>query len=55
MIQSRKKAETPTDIIRTNRIMDIEEDVIIEGFPQVVQMAYAGELSLDEYVYFYTE
>ena len=52
MIQSRKKAETPTDIIRTNRIMDIEEDVIIEGFPQVVQMAYAGELSLDEYVYF---
>ena len=32
--------------------MDIEEEVIVEGFPQVVKMAYAGELSLDEYVDF---
>lgn len=32
--------------------MDVEEEVIIKGFPQVVEMAYAGELSLDEYVHF---
>lgn len=48
----RKKAETPTDIVRTNRIMDADEEVIIEGFPKVVEMAYAGQLSLDDYVYF---
>lgn len=52
VIQSKKKAETPSDIVRTHRIMDVEEEVIIKGFPQVVEMAYAGELSLDEYVYF---
>ena len=52
IIKSRKKAETPSDIVRTNQIMDIEEEVIVEGFPQVVKMAYAGELSLDEYVDF---
>lgn len=52
VIQAKKKAETSSDIIRTHRIMDVEEEVIIEGFPQVVEMAYAGKLSLDEYVYF---
>ncbi len=52
IVQSKKKAETATDIVRTHRIMDVEEEIIIEGFPQVVEMAYAGELSLDEYVYF---
>lgn len=52
VIQAKKKAETASDIVRTHRIMDVEEEVIIEGFPQVVEMAYAGELSLDEYVYF---
>ena len=52
VIQAKKKAETASDIVRTHRIMDVEEEIIIEGFPQVVEMAYAGELSLDEYIYF---
>lgn len=51
-ILSKKEAKTPAEIVRTYRIMDVEEEVIIEGFPQVVEMAYAGELSLDEYIYF---
>lgn len=51
-VKSRNRAETPADIVRTYRIMDIDEDVILEGFPKVVEMAYAGNLSLDEYVYF---
>lgn len=51
-VKSRNRAETPVDIVRTYRIMDIDEDVILEGFPKVVEMAYAGNLSLDEYVYF---
>ena len=52
VVKSKKKAETSSDIVRTHRIMDVEEEVITEGFPQVVEMAYAGKLSLDEYVYF---
>ena len=51
-VQERAKAETPVDIVRTNRIMDVDEDIIHEGFPAVVKMAYVGELSLDEYVCF---
>ena len=51
-VRSRDRAETPADIVRTYQIMDVDEDVILEGFPKVVEMAYAGNLSLDEYVYF---
>lgn len=51
-VKSRDRAETSADIVRTHQIMDIDEDVILEGFPKVVEMAYAGNLSLDEYVYF---
>lgn len=51
-VKLRDRAETPVDKVRTYRIMDIDEDVILEGFPEVAEMAYAGELSLDEYVYF---
>ena len=51
-VQTRERAETPTDIVRTHRIMDVDESIILEGFPYVVEMAYTGELSLDEYVYF---
>ena len=39
VIPSKKKAETPSDIVRTHRIMDVEEEVIIKGFPQVTAMA----------------
>lgn len=51
-VRSRDRAETPADIVRTYQIMDVDEDVILEGFPKVVEMAYAGNLSLDEYVHF---
>ena len=52
IIQEQNKAVTPEDIVRTYRIMDIDEDVFMQGFPQVVDRAYSGNLSLDEYVYF---
>lgn len=51
-IKDREKAVEPKDIVRTYRIMDVDEDIIVEGFPKVVEMAYAGVLSLDEYVLF---
>lgn len=49
-IKERQKAEEPTEIVRMHRIMDVDEEVIHDGFPDVVNMAYAGTLTLDEYV-----
>lgn len=48
----RDKAMEPKDIVRTHRIIDIEEEVIEKGFPEILQMAYDGELTIDEYVNF---
>lgn len=52
IIKSKKASKKPSDIVRTHRIVEVEEDIIIKGFPEVVKMAYAGELSLEEYVDF---
>jgi hypothetical protein len=52
VIKDRQKAATPKDVVRTYRIMDVEEDILIQGFPEVLEMAYCGLLSLDEYVSF---
>lgn len=49
-IKEREKAVDSADVVRTYRIMDIEENVIEEGFPKVLDMAYKGELCLDNYV-----
>lgn len=50
VIKEREKADTPVDIVRTYRIIDVDEEVIQEGFKGVLDMAYTGMLSLDEYV-----
>lgn len=52
IIKECERAKTPTDIVRTNRIIDIEEEIVYEGFPAVLEMAYTGRLSLDDYVQF---
>jgi hypothetical protein len=52
VIKDRQKAATPKDVVRTYRIMDVEEDILIQGFHEVLEMAYGGLLSLDEYVNF---
>ena len=51
-IKEREAAVIPKDVVRTNSILDIEEDVLIDGFPAVLDMAYHGQLSLDEYIIF---
>ncbi len=53
-ILAKKKVTSPEDIVRISRIIDLEEKTIDEGFPSVLQLAYNGELSLDEYVYLIT-
>lgn len=52
MFKKRKEATSPCEIIRVNRIMDIDEDVIEAGFTEFLVKAYDGNLSLDDYVLF---
>ena len=51
-IIKRQNAQKPSAVIKYNRIVDIEEDVIEEGFKEFLDEAYNGLLSLDEYVLF---
>jgi len=51
-IKDCEKAIEPKDIVRMNYIMDIDDNVLQKGFSEVVEMAYNGELSLNEYVFF---
>ena len=39
-----------SEIIKSNRIMDIDDAVIHEGFADFLRIAYDGNLTLDEYV-----
>lgn len=50
IIKERQKAEEPAEVVRTHRIADVDDEVINAGFPDVVNMAYDGILTLDEYV-----
>jgi len=50
MIKERKRARTPSEIIKCYRIMDVDEDVVNSGFSEFLKLAYAGMLTLDEYV-----
>lgn len=50
--QERNKELEPKDKLRRNRIIDLDEDVIRAGFDGLLDYAYNGELSLDEYIYF---
>lgn len=49
-IRARNKAQTPYDILRLSRIMDVDEEIIENGFNELLEKSYGGELSLDEYV-----
>lgn len=51
-IKERSVAIEPEDVVRTNGILDVEDDIIKQGFPLVLEMAYSGHLSLDEYINF---
>lgn len=45
-----EKGATPSYIVRNSYIEDIDENILRAGFPDVVQLAYDGALSLNEYV-----
>lgn len=52
LIKERLKAVEPKDILKNNRVIELEEDIIANGFGGLLQDCYNGDLSLDEYVKF---
>lgn len=52
MLRKRENAKTPEEIVKTYRIVDVDEDIINAGYEQVLELAYKGLLTLDEYVQF---
>ena len=48
----KEKAVTPLEILRTHNLPEVDEEVIDKGFKDLLEEAYAGKLSLDEYVLF---
>lgn len=49
MLEVKKGAE-PKDLVRNLCFIDLEEDTIRKGLPEVLEMAYAGELNIDDYI-----
>lgn len=45
-----KKDAAPKDLVRNLRLIDLEDDTIKQGLPDVLEMAYAGELGIDDYI-----
>lgn len=48
----KKKAVTPLEILRTHSLPEVDEKEIDEGFKDLLEEVYLGNLSLDEYVRF---
>lgn len=49
MLEVKKDAE-PKDLVRNLPLIDLEEDTIKKGLPEVLEMAYAGNLDIDDYI-----
>lgn len=50
MIRQRNTARSAPEIIKSNRIMNIDDAIIHDGFADFLNIAYDGDLTLDEYV-----
>ena len=49
MLEVKKDAD-PKDLVKNLRLIDLEDDTIKQGLPDVLEMAYAGELGIDDYI-----
>lgn len=49
-LKKQRRASEPWEIIKANRILDMDDEVLIAGFSEFLTHAYNGELTLDEYV-----
>ena len=48
----KEKAATPLEILKTHNLPEVDEEVIEQGFKDLLVEVYAGDLSLDEYILF---
>ena len=48
----KENAATPIEILKTHTLLEVNEEVIDEGFKELLIEVYAGNLSLDEYILF---
>ena len=48
----KEEATTPLEILRTHKIPEVNDEIIDNGFKELLEEAYIGNLSLDEYVLF---
>jgi len=48
-IKSKRKPE-PEEVVRNYPLISLDESIIEAGFPQVIKAAYAGVLTIDEYI-----
>lgn len=51
-LKERQQARTPYDIVRMQQLEYIDEEIFNKGFPQVLEDAYSGNLTLDDYIQF---
>ena len=52
LLKQREQATRPCEIIKTYRIIDIDDEVLEEGFKEFLDMLYDGTLTLDDYARF---
>lgn len=49
-LKDRQNAATPYDIVRTYQLKYMDEEVFYEGFPQLLNSAYSGDLAIEDYI-----
>ena len=50
-VKQKYYAILPVEKVKTNDILDLEEDEMLEGYPELLNLAYEGKLELNDYVY----
>lgn len=50
-VKQKYYAILPVEKAKTNDILDLEEDEMLEGYPELLNLAYEGKLELNDYVY----
>ena len=50
-VKQRYAATSPLEKAKSNSILDLEEDDMLDGYPELLKLAYEGKLDLNDYVY----
>ena len=50
-VKQRYAATSPLEKAKSNSILNLEEDVMLDGYPKLLNLAYEGKLDLNDYVY----